>query len=162
MPYKAAPISERFLRHVDKTATCWLWTGSRPGFGYGKFVVKKGLSPEMAHRVSYRLFVDDIPHGMQVLHQCDVPSCVNPAHLFLGTQSDNMHDKIRKGRWKYSPRNQSGGNNPNAVLTDAQVSALMADLRAGERPVTTARKYGIQYRTLWAIRKREREKTSLY
>lgn len=63
-----------------------------------------------------------------------------------------MHSKKR---WRYKQRDQTGGRNPNAILTDAQVSALMADLARGEGPVSVARKYGIEYRTLWAIRRRK-------
>jgi HNH endonuclease len=155
MAYKARPVSDRFWEKVDKSTDCWPWTGATQAFGYGKFVVTKGSSPVGAHRLSYEMEVGSIPEGMQVLHRCDNPACVNPAHLFLGTQADNIRDMRAKGRWKYKPRNQSGERNPNAILSDAEVKAMLKDLSDGGRPVSVARKYGIQYRTLWAIRRRK-------
>jgi hypothetical protein len=92
---------------------------------------------------------------MQVLHRCDNPGCVRPAHLFLGTQADNIKDMHAKGRWRYTPRDQSGERNPNAILSNAEVTAMLTELAAGGRPVSVARKYGIEYRTLWAIRRRK-------
>ncbi len=155
MAYKARPIAERFWEKVDKSGACWLWTAATAGFGYGKFVVKKGQAPQSAHRLAYAWEVGPIPAGAQVLHRCDEPRCVNPAHLFLGTQRDNMLDMRAKGRWEYKPRDQTGERNPNSILSDAEVASLLADLARGEGPVSVARKYGIQYRTLWAIRRRK-------
>jgi len=155
MAYKARPVAERFWEKVDKSGDCWMWIASKLPAGYGVFVVKKGDSPRHAHRLAYELSVGPIPDGMQVLHRCDNPSCVRPGHLFVGTQKDNMQDMHGKGRWKYTPRNQSGEHNPNAILSDAQVKALLRDLARGEEPVSVARKYGIQYKTLWAIRRRK-------
>ncbi len=155
MAYKARPIADRFWEKVKKTRGCWLWTASKQAAGYGSFVVHKGDSPVGAHRLSYELEIGSIPTGMQVLHRCDNPSCVRPSHLFLGTQRDNMRDMRTKGRWRYKPRDQSGERNPNAILSDAQVAAMLGELVAGGRPVNVARKYGIQYRTLWAIRRRK-------
>lgn len=99
------PYSEVFWSRVDKEGPihqalgtrCWLWTGNRNrGKGwpntYGVFRYSG------AHRVSYTLCLGSIPEGLQVLHRCDNPPCVNPDHLFLGTQQDNMDDKMAKGR----------------------------------------------------------------
>jgi hypothetical protein len=159
MAYKAKAVRERFLEKVDKGDGCWIWNAARSKAGYGKFVVTKSIGPVGAHRVSYQLFVGEIPARLQVLHRCDNPPCVNPAHLFIGTQADNMRDCHGKGRWKYTPREQRGEKNPNAVLTDEQVTSMLNDLKSGEGPVSVARKYGIHYKTLWAIRKR---KTTLH
>lgn len=74
---------------------CWLWTGGLSK-GYGN--IMDGTRCRLAHRVSYELFVGEIPKGKQVLHRCDVPCCINPRHLFLGTRSDNMRDCFQKGR----------------------------------------------------------------
>jgi hypothetical protein len=155
MAYKARPVAERFWEKVDKSGDCWVWTASKQPAGYGKFVVTKGSSPVNAHRLSYELEVGPIPNGMQILHRCDNPSCVRPSHLFPGTQSDNMQDMRAKGRWQYKPRNQTGERNPNSILSDAEVAAMLRDLANGGRPVSVARKYGIEYRTLWAIRRRK-------
>jgi len=80
---------------------CWLWRGGVGGNGYGAFVTAEcRFNP--AHRFSYELANGPIPKGMHVLHRCDVPLCVNPAHLFLGTHADNMRDLKEKGLTKKS------------------------------------------------------------
>ena len=94
---------ERFMEKVNKTKTCWLWTATKVPFGYGSFSYQS--IKVMAHRFSYMTFVGKIPKGKFVLHTCDVPACVNPAHLFLGTQTDNLKDMTEKGR----RRNQNDG-----------------------------------------------------
>ena len=90
---------ERFEKHFmpEPNSGCWLWFGALDGYKkYGCFRVgKKNLR---AHRVSWELYRGSIPKGMQVLHKCDVPPCVNPDHLWIGTQRDNVNDMIRKGR----------------------------------------------------------------
>lgn len=71
---------------------CWVWTGPTTDKGYGKF------KNTTAYRYSYELLVGPVPDRLHVLHRCDNPPCVNPAHLFVGTHQDNMRDKIAKGR----------------------------------------------------------------
>lgn len=84
------------LSKVD-TEGCWLWTASVRGqHGYGGFKGKD--RQEMAHRQSYLMFIGEIPAGVQVCHRCDTPLCVNPKHLFLGSQKDNQEDMVRKER----------------------------------------------------------------
>ena len=155
MAYKAAPKTERFWAKVDKTESCWLWTASRQSFGYGTFMLTKGKFTR-AHRFSWELHNGPVPKGLFVLHRCDVPSCINPDHLYLGTDRDNARDRRERGRWKRKkPHDQWGEKNPNAILSDAEVAAMLADLATGGRPVSVARKYGIKYKTLWAIRRRK-------
>ena len=86
----------RFDRQVERTeGGCWLWRGyTRKGYGY--FNVDKRST--RAHRYAYERFVGPIAAGLVVMHTCDVPNCVNPAHLRLGTVADNMHDMDAKGR----------------------------------------------------------------
>ena len=105
--YKGTPI-ERFMKFVNKTEKCWLWTGARfraYNGDYGAFSLAG--RPQRAHRVAYLLFKGEIPKRLHVLHECDNPSCVNPKHLFLGTHQDNMTDCINKGRMPQVNRKRS-------------------------------------------------------
>lgn len=89
---------KRFFAKVQKTDGCWLWTATRNEDGYGRFLPGGGVRrPIGAHVFSYREFVGPT-NDLCVLHRCDTPACVNPAHLFLGTQADNMRDMTAKGR----------------------------------------------------------------
>ena len=96
---------ERFFKRVELVpfTTCWLWTGYCDSQGYGTMHMnipcgKHKCGPVRAHRVSWMIHFGDIRDGIQVLHRCDVTSCVNPDHLFLGNNDDNMRDKAEKGR----------------------------------------------------------------
>ena len=94
-----ATTEERFWRRVEKTKTCWLWVGGKSSNGYGLIQMGgKGSKHVPTHRYSYLLHKGEIPHGMVVMHSCDVRSCVNPDHLSVGTQKDNVADMDRKGR----------------------------------------------------------------
>lgn len=85
---------------VGDADQCWLWQGPLSGNGYGRCAIGKRRAWMAAHRVSWTIHHGDIPQGLFVCHHCDVPLCVNPAHLFLGTQTDNMRDAASKGRCK--------------------------------------------------------------
>ena len=88
----------RFWARVNTSGgpnTCWPWTGARLNRGYGQ--VYQPNHKLLAHRVAWELECGPIPDGMSVLHQCDNPPCCNPAHLFLGTQADNISDRDQKG-----------------------------------------------------------------
>ena len=87
---------DRFLNKIAFKNGCLIWTASTDACGYGLFRVDKKIT--RAHRFSYETFVNKIPDGILVRHKCDNPSCVLPAHLELGTQQDNMNDKVRRGR----------------------------------------------------------------
>ncbi len=89
---------ERFEeKFIVSSCDCWIWTGSdRCKDGYGGFGI--GRKVFLAHRVSYEIYIGPIPNGLQVLHKCDIPACVNPDHLFVGTIDDNQIDKAIKGR----------------------------------------------------------------
>lgn len=91
-------LCDRFWLKVEKTEDgCWLWKGTRNVQGYGK--ISQGGQHKGAHRIAWELTFGPIPEGMNVLHHCDNPPCVNPTHLFLGTDSENTNDCISKGRF---------------------------------------------------------------
>lgn len=94
-------LIDRFLDKVEKTEGCWIWKASKNSKGYGFFYTGRGPAKmDSAHRVSYELFKTAIPPGYNILHRCDTPSCVNPDHLFIGTQKDNIDDMVAKKRNK--------------------------------------------------------------
>ena len=116
------PVNKRFWARVTKAGIdeCWLWTGGKNIYGYGMLRTERLAARKGAHRFSWEMHNGPIPEGMQVLHRCDVRNCVNPAHLFLGTNEENTADKVAKGRQR-GPR---GENQPFARLTEAQVRQI--------------------------------------
>jgi hypothetical protein len=140
------PIEGRFDAKVNRTETCWLWTAQRVGtMGYGRIWLNgRGVA---AHRYSYERFVGPIPAGMQVLHKCDNPVCVRPDHLFLGTQLENMQDKIRKGRGADRRGERAG----TAKLSTASVARMRALRSEGWTTRRLAEEFGISRNHCWAI-----------
>lgn len=114
-------VAERFWAKVDKAGDCWEWTGQRTKDGYGSFwngARRPGPSRSpvtvLAHRWVYEHELGPIPQGHVVCHRCDNPGCVNPAHLFTGSQRDNVRDCIAKGRHR----------NGRSTLTATQVAEV--------------------------------------
>ena len=90
-------VAERFWSKVRRTDGCWLWTASvSKAGGYG--LLRVNGATRTTHRISWEIAYGPIPVGLSVLHRCDVPACVRPSHLFLGTQQDNLRDMHSKGR----------------------------------------------------------------
>lgn len=106
--FRSRPLTECFLEKIspEPNTGCWLWTGAGDGDRYGQ--IWSSGSKRKAHVVSWEIANGRrVPTGLLVLHSCDVPSCVNPAHLSVGTQGDNMQDAIRRGR-RAKPPGYSG------------------------------------------------------
>lgn len=135
------PIEQRFQKYIipEPNSGCWLWCGSSYKFGYGRLYGKKKTIYK-AHRVSWEIYKGPIPEGLNVLHKCDTPSCVNPRHLFLGTQIENIHDCDRKGRNK-------------GIFTEEQIKAIRSDNRK-QREI--AQEYGITFQAVSLIKTRKR------
>ena len=109
-------VKERFMAKVDQSGDCWIWTGYRDKkMGYGMFWL--GGKMHLSHRVAYELFKGPIAEGMHVCHSCDVPGCVNPAHLWLGSNAANVADKVSKGRQS----SMKGTAHPSARIDEATV-----------------------------------------
>lgn len=121
---KQRPVTERFWKYVTRGAAdeCWLWQGSLTAEGYG--VISRGPGQKLvyAHRLSYEIHNGTFPAAFCVCHTCDVRSCVNPSHLFLGTIADNNLDMFAKGRDVQNPK--FGAANHSAKLTEDQVRAI--------------------------------------
>lgn len=105
---------EKFIS-PEPNSGCWLWTGAVNPHGYGQITIDG--QTVRAHRVSYEAYKGKIPGRSHVLHKCDIPSCVNPEHLFLGTHQDNMRDMKAKGRHKVL----KGQDSKSSKLTDSDV-----------------------------------------
>lgn len=139
---------QRFLAKVSEPDArgCTLWRGCLSSNGYGRFW--HDAADHRAHRVSWMLFVGPIHDGLCVLHHCDVRSCVNPEHLFIGTQQDNMDDKIRKGRdgpcrAGLLSADRRGERNSQARLTEAQAKEILLRADAGETARSLAMEFGV-------------------
>lgn len=143
-------IAERFWSKVDRRGPndCWLWTASIGSGGYGQLSSHLGHGPYRASRVSWELHFGPVPDGMCVLHRCDVRRCVNPGHLFIGTQLDNIADCVKKGRNGCSPRH--GERNPAARLTVDEVLEIR-DASGPNRQI--ARRFGVSQVTVSKIKR---------
>jgi hypothetical protein len=132
-------MRERFMAKVEVTEGCWLWRGCRNRAGYGRIGV--GGQTKLAHRVSYELHVGPITPGMHVLHSCIAQrSCVNPAHLRVGTAKENTADKLAQGRCP----NVAGERNPRAKLTSDAVARIRTEFAAGVASRSElGRRYGV-------------------
>jgi HNH endonuclease len=132
----------RFWAKVDQNGPivrpelgpCWLWTASRGADGYGQF--ERGLR---AHRVAWETENGPIPDGLGILHKCDTPLCVRPSHLFTGTQKENSHDMVRKGR------------SPRGKLDIAEREMVRETVSMGTSQASMARTLGVHKQTIWRI-----------
>ncbi len=117
--FKGLPLEKRFELSFEKSPLCWVWKKATDRDGYGVLQGANGKQVR-AHRVSYQLLVGEFDEKLMVLHRCDNPSCVNPDHLFLGTNMDNVKDKVTKGRCV----NPCGEESVLAVLSEKMVKEI--------------------------------------
>ena len=126
----AGAFSDKWI--PEPTSGCWLWLGGHQTNGYG--LCRKTT----AHRVSWLIHRGPIPNGLYVLHRCDVRSCVNPDHLFVGTQAENLADMLRKGRCR-------------TRIGDAAILEARRDHAAGVGVRELARRHGVTATTMSRI-----------
>lgn len=145
-------LERRFWEKVEKAGPdeCWNWIGGMNRKGYGRIGLgSRAEGTALAHRVSYEMH-----HGIQVgeqcvLHKCDNRACVNPSHLFLGTQAENMADMNRKGRRRNSPR--KGESHWNAKLSRVDVLNIRHRHSLGETLDSLARCFAVRATNISAI-----------
>jgi hypothetical protein len=147
-PKPISPI-ERLMAKVEPCPAtgCWLWTGKVSGFGYGRITVQarrqsnnRPQISESTHRFAFSTFVRPLAKGESVLHHCDVPCCVNPAHLYAGTQAQNVRDTINRGRTNV------------AKLTPEMVAEIRSSTESG---MTLAKRLGIAKSTVLTAKRRD-------
>jgi hypothetical protein len=140
------PLIDRIYAKTKKTDTCWLWIGAKSSFGYGQ-IYSGGTRSSCAriihtHRAVWEYLFGAIPAGLCVLHRCDIPSCLNPDHLFLGDKADNTSDMRSKGRMKV------GTALPQTKLTEDDIKAIRMDTGSQSE---IARRFGISKSHVHAI-----------
>ena len=150
-----APLAVRFERNILRgyDSGCWLWNGGVTSKGYGLISIggrKNGHI--LAHRYAYLMANGEIPAGYVVCHACDVPACVNPRHLFAGTQIENMRDCLRKGRFNHGSRGRGGDLSSCAKLTADAVRAIRS---SSESLAVLGRRYGVDKTAISAVRRRK-------
>lgn len=150
--------NERFFKYVNKTETCWLWTGSQNGNGYGRFWDGKRVIPAHWFLLSKRPTA-----GKEACHICDVRNCVRPTHIFIGTRSENVKDCVFKGRYNREnsvrncaamrrKRNQLGTKNSQSKLTEEQAAKAAACPTKRGFAAQLAREFGVTVSVITRIR----------
>lgn len=133
-----ATLLERFeAKYIpEPNSGCWLWTANCTQKGYGMF--RMGVQGS-AHRAAWTLYCSPIPDGAHVLHSCDTPACVNPAHLFLGTNQENVDDKVEKGR-QHRPKGSLHGE---SKLTESDIPIIFKMAKNGSSPKSISVYFGV-------------------
>ena len=158
---KTRPVFDRFWEHVRMASSgCWEWTGADNRRGYGQVHVDKSRPHVTTHRVAWELTYGLIPDGMFVCHRCDNRRCVNPGHLFLGTNIENMEDCRRKGRLATGLRNGQhtmperrarGVRNASAKLNPERVREIRRLAGEGTPSAQLASMFSVSLKTIWCV-----------
>lgn len=139
---------ERFVGKINKTDTCWLWTGAPTKKGYGQF--KYQDMNLKAHRVSYALWKGELDEELCIMHECDNKICVNPDHLEQGTTSKNTSDAYTRGL-----KDHTGTGNPSSKLNERQVREIRALGELGVPRNRIAQMYNMSERAIYSIHHRK-------
>ena len=129
-------LRERFESKYEAVTEsgCWIWVAQTNAKGYGRLRNDGGST--YAHRISYQLYKGEVPGDMLVLHSCDNPTCVNPAHLRLGTNSDNMIDMYQRNRF------------PNQTLNTKTAKIIYNRCKEGAKQVDLAKEFKVHFSTI--------------
>lgn len=138
-------VEERFWSKVDKSGEHWLWIGNTDNFGYGRFSIN-GNKRERSHRYSYILTYGSISNNLCVLHKCDIPNCVKPNHLFLGTRLSNSIDARSKRRFAI------GNNIKSTKLSEQDIKEIRSLIKDGYTLVYIAKRFGVVHSTIHCIK----------
>ncbi len=130
------------------SAGCWIWQRAKSSRGYGQ--IWYGKKSTQAHRLSYQLFVGPIPEGMHICHHCDVPACINPEHLFPGTDRDNALDCVKKGRRPKVGPDRGTCKHAHLTLEQAAIVRQKIATRSGSL-YDLAKELGISYYVIAGI-----------
>lgn len=133
----------------ERDVDCWKWSAFKNKKGYG-VIGYRDLGNISAHRFSYLLYKGDFDQKKIVCHTCDNPSCVNPHHLFVGTHSDNMIDKIKKGRAENPPIHK-GEAQHLAKMNEDKIKEIRRLFANGESQTNLSKKYGLHTSTMYNI-----------
>lgn len=141
------PPTERFWSQVRiENGSCWEWIGAKDTHGYGHMSINNRT--HRVHRVSYKIFHSEIPNKLHVLHKCDNRNCVNPDHLFLGTNDDNVQDSVTKGR----RRGAIGEKNCNSKFVVSDIREIRELHKANSyTPTELASLYSVATSTIHRI-----------
>ena len=142
-------LVERFWNKVQKSDGCWEWTAFRKKNGYG--YVRRGGKAMYAHRISWEMENGPIPNKMCVCHSCDNPACVNPEHLWIGTQAENLNDMRSKGRFNTIGRSR-GSAHRWAKIDENDVCEIRRRLLAGESMAQIARDFNVTRSAIYKIK----------